>query len=123
MKKYTVKDVIKMEDKRWQLYKIANNRDIDEFSMPLMMLGSFGLALSTTSSSISQTNPLIPLILGAAVAIYGYGSVFSCFASDFVEKKLYDKIENIYEVMGPEFKQNVEKERQKLETEKKGRSR
>lgn len=120
MKRYTVKQVIKMEDKMRWLNEIDSKRVGEDYFMPLVLLGSIGLVyLSPTN--YSQGAQLIPIVLGSAATLFGYGSLAHFFSAGNRSDKLYDKIEKIYDVMGADFKQKVEEERQKIE--KNGRSR
>jgi len=124
MKKYTVKDVIKMEDKMKYFANLSSDRLDDEYSFPLMLLGSIGLATTMMPSILeTQANPLIPIIIGSMATLYGYGSFAYYSSADMISTKLYHKIEKIYDIMGDDFKQKVEEERQLLENQKNGRSR
>lgn len=124
MKKYNVKDVIKMEDKMRYFAILDSERLDEEYSFPLMLVGSLGLA-STMMPSIleAQTNPLLLIILGSMATLYGYGSMaYYCLAGNIADK-LYEKIEKIYDTMGDDFKQKVNEERQLIEANKNGRTR
>ena len=124
MKKYNVKDVIKMEDKMRYFAILDSERLDEEYSFPLMLVGSLGLA-STMMPSIleAQANPLLLIILGSMATLYGYGSMaYYCLAGNIADK-LYEKIEKIYDTMGDDFKQKVNEEKQLIEANKNGRTR
>lgn len=122
MKRYTVKEVIKMEDRMRYLNEIEHSRLDEEFLMPLAILGSLGLVFLSPAAN-SQGSQLIPLILGSATTLFGFGTLAHFVSAGMRSDKLYDKIEKIYEVMGDDFKQKVEEEIQILEKETNERSR
>ena len=126
MKKYNVKDVIKMEDKMRYFAILDSERLDEEYSFPLLLLGSIGLATAMMPSVLEVregVNELIPIILGAMTTLYGYGSMaYYCLAGNIADK-LYEKIEKIYDTMGDDFKQKVNEERQLIEANKNGRTR
>ena len=106
-------------------FAILDSERLDEeYSFPLMLVGSLGLA-STMMPSIleAQANPLLLIILGSMATLYGYGSMaYYCLAGNIADM-LYEKIEKIYDTMGDDFKQKVNEERQLIEANKNGRTR
>ena len=117
MKRYTVKQVIKMEERQLKLHKIDNTGEAEFYFMPLALLTTMGASYLLGASESAQ---LIPLILGSASTIFGVGSLAHLFSAGFRSDLLYDKLNKIYDVMGEDFKNQVEEEmfRQQQEYEK-----
>lgn len=120
MKRYTVKQVIKMEDKERYLYELDKSGDAEFYFMPLMLLTAIGGCYIFGASESAQ---LIPLIIGGATTIFGAGSLAHLFTAGLRSDFLYDKINQIYDIMGDDFKKQVEEERLRLEQEEYGRNR
>lgn len=107
MKRYTVKQVIKMEERQQKLHEIAKEGDGEFYFMPLALITTLGVSSVLDSMQSLQT---IPLILGAVLATYGIGELAHLFSAGFRSDLLYDKLNNIYDVMGEDFKKQVEEE-------------
>lgn len=112
MKRYTVKQVIKMEERQEQLYQVDRNGDAEFYFMPLMLLTSIGACYIMGAAESAQ---IVPLIIGSATTIFGAGSLAHLFSAGLRSDLLYDKINKIYDVMGDDFKNMVEQERLKQE--------
>ena len=119
MKKYTVEQVIKKEDR---LRKFASSNNIfndEDFIFPaLLTFGVGGSALTTvlgTGASLAQVavNPVA--IISAAIAAIGASSTARILLSETISDKLYNRISAIYEEMGEDFKHEVNEERKKRE--------
>lgn len=120
MKRYTVKEVVKMENKHTHLYNIDRERLGEYYFMPLALLTSMGLAYISGGAQSMQT---IPLIIGAVTTLFGSSSLAYLFSAGLRSDKLFDKINEIYDVMGADFKKQVEDEYFKQQEEINGRSR
>ena len=120
MKRYTVKQVIKMEDRLKKLSQLGYSGDAEFYFMPLMLLTTVGGCYILGASESTQ---LIPLIIGAATTIFGAGNLAHLFSAGLRSDFLYDKINKIYDIMGDDFKKQVEEERLRQEQEEYGRSR
>ena len=107
MKRYTVKQVIKMEERHKYLYQVDRSGDAEFYFMPLALLSAIGASYVLGAAESAQ---LIPLILGSASTIFGVGGLAHLFSAGFRSDLLYDKLNNIYDVMGEDFKKQVEEE-------------
>ena len=116
-KRYTVKEVIKMEDKMRYLAKVGDDAErYDYYYFPLMLLFSMGLMLSMGYGR--EYTSILPLLFGSFSALSGIGPLGYLMAAAGRSDRLYDKVTEIYENMGPEFKEQVKQERMRLEAEK-----
>ena len=106
MKRYTVKQVIKMEERHKYLYQVDRSGDAKFYFMPLMLLTSIGACYLMHA----EATQIVPLIIGAATSIFGTGSLAHLFSAGFRSDLLYDKLNKIYDVMGEDFKKQVEEE-------------
>ena len=120
MKRYTVKQVIKMEDRLKKLSQLDYSGDAEFYFMPLMLLTSVGACYIMGAAESAQ---IVPLIIGSATTIFGAGSLAHLFSAGLRSDFLYDKIIQIYDIMGDDFKKQVEEERLRQEQEEYGRSR
>jgi len=122
MKRYKVKQVIKMEDRLRNLNDISN--DVDLFFYPLAVM--FGIGLACIVGPVKEgVNELVPLVFGSLVSLGSGASLAYLFSAEKLSDKLYEKLNKIYDFMGSEFKSKVQQERLKREYgyEEKGRSR
>lgn len=120
MKRYTVKEVVKMENKHAHLHNIERERLDEYYYMPLALLTSMGLAYISGGAESMQ---MIPLIIGAVTTLFGSSSLVYLFSAESRSDKLYDKINEIYDVMGDDFKKQVKEEYFKQQEERNKRSR
>ena len=120
MKRYNVKQVIKMEDRLKKLSQLGYSGDGELYFMPLMLLTTLGVSGLIEPSLRSQ---LLPLIMSSGFTIFGVGNIVRLFSAGLRSDLLYDKINNVYDVMGDDFKKQVEQERLRQEQEEYGRSR
>ena len=112
-KRYTVKEVIRMDKKMDRLDVAAYN--VGTLFFPYTLLTAMGGIM--TVASLQGSTSLIPLIIGGAFSLLGGAKLFRLFTAQIRSDRLYEKLENIYEIMGPEFKQQVKDE---LEDERLG---
>ena len=120
MKRYTVKQVIKMEERHEYLYQVDRSRDFEFYWMPLMLLTSVGACYIMGSLESAQ---VVPLIIGSATTLFGAGSLAHFMSAGLRSDLLFDKLNKVYDVMGDDFKKQVEQERLRLEYEEYDRSR
>jgi len=120
MKRYTVKQVIKMEERQQKLHEIDKKGEGEFYFMPLALLSAIGASYVLGAAESAQ---LIPLILGSASTIFGVGGLAHLFSAGFRSDLLYDKLNNIYDVMGEDFKKQVEEEMFRQQQQEYGKSR
>lgn len=118
MKRYSVKKIIRMEDKRRRLYLDQLDVEFDEL---LPFAGLAGVGAGLTAMSI-PTGDILLLLVTSLASLYG-GSVLAYFATaEARSDKLMKKLDEIYDVMGEDFKKEVEKKRLEQGNKKSGRS-
>jgi len=120
MKRYTVKQVVKMEERQLKLHKIDSAGDAEFYFMPLALLTTMGASFLLGASESAQ---LVPLIIGSASTIFGGGSLAHLFSAGLRSDLLYEKINKIYDIMGVDFKKQVEEEMFRQQDEENKRSR
>lgn len=109
MKRYTVKEVVKLEQKAEYLRKLDRQRLDDELFFPLMLLFNMGLAISSMYFT-GENQTIAPLIIGGTAQLLG-GGAYGYYSSLSPRlQKLRNKISEIYKTMGKDFKADVEAE-------------
>jgi len=103
MKKYTVKEVVNLE-KRYDKLKEKSSSDYCTFAGTL---STIMLGMAAIDASYFETNPLLATI-SASIFALGGGTMFIDMLSATARKAhLEHKIEEIYQIMGKEFKNDV----------------
>lgn len=124
MKRYTVKQVVKLENQTEQLTNIRKQRLDRLYSLPLSILTAMGVVL-TMGYFKEGMQTTLPLILGASATLSGGTSLAYLFSAKQIRGKLREKLNKIYEIMGEDFKADVKAEqfRQKHDYEDNGAAR
>ena len=107
-KSYTVKEVIKMHDKRANLSEQVLAYDRNHF-IPFMALFLCGVAAMVGPVKVDAS--LYSLIAGGAMSLLGGTKVLSMMTAETRRDWLDDKIDEVYEIMGPEFEEQVQEAR------------
>lgn len=116
MKRYTVKEVVRLENKVEQLTDIKDQRLDELYSFPLSILTAIGVVL-TMGYFKEGMETTLPLILGSSSVLFGGSSLTYLFSASQIRGKLREKLNKIYDIMGEDFKTDVkiEKFKQKYE--------
>lgn len=108
MKKYTVKKVVKLEN-RYDNLKVKSTADYCTFAGTL---STIMLGWSAIYSSYFETYPLIATI-AASISALGGGTMFIDMITATARKAhLEHQLEDIYKIMGPKFESEVQQEKQ-----------
>lgn len=106
MKRYTVKQVVRLENQIEQLTNIREQRLDRLYSLPLSMLTAMGI-IFTMGYFKEGMETTLPLILGSAATLSGGTSLAYLFSTKQIRGKLREKINKIYDIMGEDFKKDV----------------
>lgn len=115
MKSYTVKKIMKLDQKYEELNDFQN-KELDDFCvLPLTLLTCIGIGIGSTTIT-GEIASVAPLIMGSAMVLLGAAGLVNIFTMDFQKNKIWQKIEKSFDVMGEDFKQQVyaEMRKQKL---------
>ena len=121
MKRYTVKNVVKLEKKAEYLRELNRQRLDDELFFPLALLFGFGMANSSLYFTGEAESVALLIIGGISQLLGGGGYAYYSSTSKRLEN-LRDKLNEIYKNMGDEFKKEVEGEVQKNKYNVSGRT-
>lgn len=116
MKRYTVKEVVRLENKVQQLTDIKNQRLDELYSFPLSILTAIGVVL-TMGYFKEGMETTLPLILGSSSILFGGSSLTYLFSASQIRGKLREKLNKIYDIMGEDFKTDVKTEQFKQKYE------
>lgn len=122
MKRYEVKQVIKMEDRIQNLREISYDTEL--YFYPLALL--FAIGLACVGGPVKEgVNELVPLVFGSVVTLGSGSALAYLFSAEKLGDKLRAKLNKIYDFMGDDFKEKVQQEymKQKYGYEERGRSR
>lgn len=107
MKKgYTVKQVVKMGERVQSLLDVEYGSDGELFSFPLALLTAIGMIMAAGYFK-EQCQSVVPLIAGASSTLLGVNGFAQIFTAGSQIDKLRDRINGIYDEMGPEFENEV----------------
>lgn len=109
MKKYTVKQVMKLEEQAEKMDDISRKKLDELYFLPLSFLSAIGIIL-TTGYLKTGSESILPLILGGTYAISGITIQTFLSSAGQIREKLYEKINKIYSVMGNDFEKEVKLE-------------
>ncbi|MBO5096277.1 MAG: hypothetical protein J6B98_05335 [Bacilli bacterium] len=112
MKRYTVKEVVRLENQTEQLTNIRKQRLDRLYSLPLSMLTAMGVVLTMGAFKEGMVTTL-PLILGATATLSGGTSLAYLFSAKQIRGKLREKLNKIYDIMGEDFKKDVKEEQRR----------
>ena len=112
MKRYTVKEVVRLENQSEQLTNIRKQRLDRLYSLPLSMLTAMGVILTMGYSKEGMVTTL-PFILGATATLSGGTSLAYLFSAKQIKGKLREKLSKIYDTMGKEFEKEVKEEQRR----------
>ena len=109
MKRYTVKNVVKLENKAEYLSELDRQRLDDELFFPLALLFCLGMATSSLYFT-GETQSVVPLITGGIAQLLGGGGYAYYSSTPKRLENLREKLNEIYKNMGAQFKEEVKEE-------------
>ena len=109
MKRYTVEQIVKLENQTEFLRSIQKQKLDKLYSWPLVVLTVMGM-IFTGEYFAAEQRSILQLIIGASTILTS-GTGLACLLSvDQIRGKLREKLNKIYDVMGEDFEKNVERE-------------
>lgn len=104
-KSYTVKEVVKLEDKLDYL-NFAQDALRDTY-FPYTLATCIGMAIGGAGIKESA---ILALVMGGALTLLGATKLGSMMSAESRSERLRDRLDDIYKLMGPEFEKKVEEE-------------
>lgn len=109
MRRYTVKHVVKLENKAEYLSKLGKQRLDDQLFFPLALLFNMGIAISSLYFS-GENQTIAPLIIGGTAQLLGGGAYGYFSLTSKRLENLRNKLSEIYKTMGKDFETEVNNE-------------
>ena len=108
MKEYTVEKVVKLEERKNNFIQKYDERKDEELIMPALLCFAIGgSALTTALSGEVLIDSNLPLIISSAITALSATKVVNILSNLNKSTRMYNRLEKIYETMGPEFKKEV----------------
>ena len=103
MKRYTVKEVINLENR----YDKLKEKSSSNYCTFAGTLSTIMLGMSAINASYFETNPLLATISAGIFALGGGTMFIDMITANARKANLEHKLEEIYQIMGKEFENNV----------------
>ena len=117
MKEYSVKQVVRMENK---LQKFTSNTSYEDFLLPALIMFCVGGSIATVALNPQlnggAANTDVSVITGAAMAALGSVKTARILFHEHISDRMYNKLEKIYAEQGEDFESAVKMEREKSES-------
>lgn len=118
MKKYTVKQVTKMQERLRNMESTQAINHDDDMIYPALLSFAVGGSLLPLALEAAP-DALIITILTGVVTLYGLGESVRILFREQISDNLYNRLKKAYSSMGPEFEAQVNEELRKREIERK----
>ena len=119
MKEYSVKQVIRMENR---LQKFTSNTAYEDFLLPALIMFGVGGSIATVALNPQlnggAANTDVSVITGAAMAALGSVKTARILFHDHISDRMYNKLKKIYAEMGEDFESTVKMGIEKKESKK-----
>lgn len=99
MKKYTIKEVVKLENR----YDNLKDKSTSDYCTFMGTLSACALGFATIQASYFETHPVFSAITTAGFAVAGGAMFTDMITANARKARLENKLKTIYEVMGKDF--------------------